>query len=330
MATVPNLNEYLAELGFDPTVTYSVPRNPSDAALAGINAFMRERLPCRSVESMGIIHVTGPAVKDHTAPLKAIGGLLTALQDGVDAIGASLMGIYTLAGALPLNVTGRTQLSMVASPMPGSVVIQVAPALSRVSDLYPDGREASLFDVEEEIDARPLADLAFDEFSSLIKGLDAEVSSEDDFVGRLTELGPRAASAMRAFCDSVDKGGLDVEFEWREPGHVPESSRLSHLEAKNAAAVIQNAEISSESVELIGVILTITMSAKDKLRIRTDEGAEITLAIGTISPADVIDVHTGDRVRITAERRTSSKAGGRQHERLIGISLEKLRAFDED
>lgn len=37
-----NLDDYLAPLGFDPTANYEVPENPSDAALAGVDAFVRE------------------------------------------------------------------------------------------------------------------------------------------------------------------------------------------------------------------------------------------------------------------------------------------------
>lgn len=329
MATMPNLDDYLSSLGFDPDVTYTVPENPADAALMGVNAFVREHSPEDDPASLGVIHITGPSVKGHTAPLKAVGTFLSALQDGVDAIGASIQGIMTSAGALPFSVTGRTQLSMVASPMPGSVVIQVAPTLDRISDLYPEGKDQSLFDLEDEIGARPLADLAFDEFSSLIKDLNVDGPDKTDFLDRLTDHGPRVASTMKAFCDSVDKGALDVDFEWEEPGRPPETSRLTHETAKHASVVIQNANIDSETIHIVGKILTVTMSQKDKLRVLTDSEQEITLSIGTISAADVVTLHPGDQVDIEAERRVSRRPGGRSYEKLIGISLQKLPGLQE-
>jgi hypothetical protein len=214
--------------------------------------------------------------------------------------------------------------------MPGSVVIQVAPTLDRMSDLYPEGKAQALFDLEEEIDARPLADLAFDEFSSLIKDLNVDGPDKTVFLDRLTDHGPRVASTMKAFCDSVDKGALDVDFEWEEPGRPPEMSNLSHETAKHASVVIQNANIESETIHIVGKILTVTMSKKDKLRILTDSEQELTLAIGTISPADVVVLHPGDQVDIEAERRVSRRPGGRSYEKLIGVSLQKLHDLQEE
>lgn len=72
MATTPNLDDYLSSLGFDPDTTYAVPENPADAALMGVNAFVREHSPGDDPASTGVIHITGPSVKGHTAPLKAV------------------------------------------------------------------------------------------------------------------------------------------------------------------------------------------------------------------------------------------------------------------
>lgn len=324
MATTPNLSEYLSSLGFDPDATYTVPENPTDAALMGVSAFVREHSPSNDPASIGTIHITGPSVKGHSAPLKSVGTLLTALQDGVDAIGAAIQGVTTSTGTLPLSVTSRTQLSMVASPLPGSVVIQVAPTIDRIEDLYPSGKDQSLFDLESEIGARPLADMAFDEFSSLIKDLDAVNPDKIEFVEKLTDFGPRVASSMKAFCDSVDKGALDVDFEWEEPGRKPETSSISHAAAKHAATVIQNANIESEMVHVVGTLLTITMSQKDKLRVLADDDKEVTIAVGSITPADAASLRTGYRVDIEAERRVSKRPGGRQYEKFVGVSAQKL------
>lgn len=330
MTTMPNLDDYLSSLGFDPNTSYTVPESPVDAALMGVNAFVREHSSKDDPASIGVIHITGPSVKGHTAPLKAVGTFLSALQNGVDAIGASIQGVMTSAGSLPFDITGRTQLSMVASPMPGSVVIQVAPTLNRMEDLYPGGKEQSLFDLEDEIGARPLADMAFGEFSSLIKELNVEGPDKIRFLNRLTDHGPRVASTMKSFCDSIDKGALDVDFEWEEPGRPPERSNLSHEAAKHASVVIQNANIDSEATHIVGKILTVTMSQKDKLRVLTDSEQEATLAIGSILPADVVSLHPGDRVDIEAERRISRRPGGRSCEKLIGVSLQKLPALQEE
>jgi len=193
-----------------------------------------------------------------------------------------------------------------------------------MEDLYPDGRDQALFDLEDKIGARPLADMAFYEFSSLIKDLNAEEPGKAEFLDRLTDHGPRVASAMKTFFDSIDKGSLDIDFEWEEPGREPEMSGLTHEAARHASVVIQNAHIVSEYIHAVGKILTITLSHKDKLRVLTDAEQEAIIATGTVSIADVVDLRLGDRVDIEAERRVSRRPGGRSYEKLIGVSLRKL------
>lgn len=320
MATTIKLNEYLASLGFDESATYDVPQNPSDASLASVNAFIREHTKDAKPASLGVIHITGPSIVENSAPVKSVGGLLTSIQGAIDAIGASLRGIRSSHGAVPAIVSGRTQMSLIASPMPGSVVIQVAPTLDKMADLYPDG--PGLFDVEEEIGARPLADLAFSEFSALIRELEQTTPDDAIFIDRLSDLGPRVASTMREFCESVDKGALDVEFEWREPGRNSETSSISHTQAKRAAKVIDDANIENEEVIIEGILLTVTTSNKDKLRILEDTGREVMITIGGISPASLFTLHTGERVIAQAERRISNRPGGRKVEKLIGVSIE--------
>lgn len=135
MATTTKLDDYLALLGFDPEATYDVPENPADAALSGVAAFVREHSAGQEPESTGIIHITGPSALGNSAPVKAVGNLLTSIQSTIDAVGASLMGNRSAEGALPSAITSRTEMSLIASPMPGSVVIQVAPSLARMDDL---------------------------------------------------------------------------------------------------------------------------------------------------------------------------------------------------
>lgn len=320
MATINDLNDYLASLGYEESNTYDVPKDPADASLASVNAFIRERSEDSEPTSLGIIHITGPSIVDNTAPVKAVGGLLTSIQGAIDAIGASLTGVRSSHGAVPSSISGRTQMSLVASPMPGSVVIQVAPTLDRTIDLYPNG--TALFDVEEELGARPLADLAFSEFSTLIRDFEQSTPDDSIFIDRLTDLGPRVASTMKEFCESVNKGVMNVDFEWSEPGKSAETSFISHNQARRAAKVIDDANIENEEVTLEGILLTVTTSNKDKLRIIEDSGKEVIVTIGDISPSSLFALHAGERVVVQAERRISSRPGGRKVEKLVGRSID--------
>lgn len=326
MATMINLDDYLTSLGYDAEATYDVPESPSDAALVGVNAFAREHSPELEPESTGIIHITGPCILGNSAPVKAVGNLLTSVQSAIDAIGASIMGNRSAGGSIPSAIAGRTQMSLIASPMPGSVVIRVAPSLARKADLYPEGQ--GLFDLEDELDAQPLADQAFIEFSNLIDELQEDDPDDSDFVEHLTDLGPRVATAMKNFCETVDKGILDLQLEWTEPNERTETARISHSHAKRAAKVITRANIENEEVAIEGLLLTVTQSEKDKLRIQKDDGREIVVAFGDISPATIYPLHTGQRVRVLAERRVSHKPGGKRSEKLIGKTVEPMAKLE--
>lgn len=321
MATSDDFASLLASLGYDSSTNYDVPDNPADAALAGIDAFIREHSDERERYSTGIIHITGPSILGNSAPVKAVGYLLTSVQNTIDAIGASIQDIKTTRGAIPIPITERTEMSLVASPMPGSIVLQVAPTMSRIEDLNPEG--PPLFDVEKEAGARPLIDIAFGEFSSLVQDLSNNKPDNPQLIDRLTNLGPRVASTMKEFCKSVDKGAIDVELKWKEPEGVQETSSLSHTYAKQAAKIIEDANIENEEVTIEGNLLTVTTSQKDKLRVSMDDGKEVVVSIEMIDAAALLSLRAGDRVQIRAERRTSSRPGGRQTEKLIGISVQK-------
>lgn len=204
--------------------------------------------------------------------------------------------------------------------MPGSVVIQVAPSLARMDDLYPEG--LGLFDAEEELDAKPLADQAFIEFSTLISELREDDPDNSQFVDHLTDLGPRVATAMKSFCESIDKGVLDLELEWTESSRKAKTASISHSHAERAARLIASANIENEEVTIEGVLLTVTQSTKDKLRILEDDGQEAVVTIGDIPPAATYPLHTGERVRIRAEKRVSRKLGGTRSEKLVGKAVE--------
>lgn len=321
MSDGPSL-DYLYSLGFNPEEDYSAPEDPMIAAGTSIKSFIREHTENVAEESVGYIHITGPAVKNNSAPLKSVAKLIASVQDGVEAIGGALEGFFSSRGRIPTEVSGRTQLSMVASPMPGSVVIQVAPTLQRELDLYPEG--PALFDVEKEADAEPLADQAIGELSDLLNELSVETPDKEQVLNRLTDLGPRAATAVKELCQSVSSSDVDVDFSWRQPGREEKKSSISAAYAKSAVALIENANIESEEEVIEGVLITITESKKDKLRVLLDSGAEEQLSIGSISPADLATVNTGDRVRITAMRSVSSRAGGRRSEKLEGVALERV------
>ena len=316
----------LKNLGYEDSVKYSLPTSGMQASIESLRAFVEKNGNETHFESMGVFHITGPAVKDNAAPLKAIGALITAIQDGIDSLGGALDGFTSLKGKIPSRITKRTEMSLIASPLPGSITLQVAPSLSREMDLKPYGE--TLFDLEE-LGFSPLADQAFNEFSTLLEELSEEGPDKTAFLDHLTSLGPRAANSMKKICDAVCSSDVDVDFTWREPGRAERKVQIDHIFAKHASTIIENANINCEEELVIGTIVTITESPKDKLRIRKDETEEdVTLALGSIDPIDLASINVGDRVEVSAIRTTSSRTGGRNTSRLEGVSISVIPKID--
>ena len=70
MTTGTEFDNYLKSLGFNSNTSYEVPEDPADAALIAVNNFAREHSEGEFATSTGIIHITGPAVTEHSAPRK--------------------------------------------------------------------------------------------------------------------------------------------------------------------------------------------------------------------------------------------------------------------
>ncbi len=331
MATTISSDSLLESLGFSKNESYDLPDDLNDFSVSSLRAFIDQSYLQHSSESSALIHITGPSVIGHSAPLRSVGDFMTQLQSTFEAVGASIEGFRALGGTIPSKIAKRTELALVASPLPGSVVLEVAPSMPRVEDFRPEG-EPALLDIETTIGAKTLADCAFEEFSNLLADLSCETPNQDAFVEHLAELGPRVASNVQSLCETVDRSQIDIDFEWRDPSKERKKVSVSHSFAKFAASVIQDAQVNVEQVHIEGVLLTVTTSEKDHLRIREDDGeglsTETVLPIGDIPPEQLYGLQPGDKVAIDAERQLFTRAGGRTRKKLIGVGISKINRLD--
>ena len=331
MGTTISPDALLESLGFSENENYDLPEDLNDLSVSSLRAFISQSYLQHSSESSALIHITGPSVVGHSAPLRSVGDFMTQLQSTFEAVGASIEGFKALSGSIPSKIAKRTELALVASPLPGSVILEVAPSMPRIEDFRPNG-EPALFDVGTPIDAKSLADCAFEELSSLLSDLSCETPDQDVFVEHLAELGPRVASNVQSLCETVDKSQIDVDFAWREPSKENKTICVSHSFAKFAASVIKDAQVNVEQIHIEGVLLTVTTSEKDHLRIK-EEGSsglsrDTVLPIGDIPPEQLYGLQPGDRVAVDAERQLFTRAGGRSHQKLVGVGISKINRLE--
>ncbi len=270
-------------------------------------------------ESLGVLHFTGPAIKGHSAPIEVIGNALANIQNVMNAIGASIKGFSSSSGQIPFNITSRTALMMVASPSQGSIVIHIQPKMNRIEDLCPN--DTPMLDIGEEFDAKPLADESFEMFIDILSSTTEESLEHEELIELLTDLGPRAASSFRAFCETLGKDGLNLDIKWQEPAQQALTSEIKHERAKLMSEFIKNAAIESDEIDIHGTLITSTLSQKDKLRILQDDGKEVTVGLGKISKSEIALVRPGEKVTIHADCKVGKYAGGRTSTTYTGISI---------
>ena len=90
----------------------------------------------------------------------------------------------------------------------------------------------------------------------------------------LSEYGQRTSSAIREFCKALDKDSLDIDLKWEETKQRSVRGEMRHGRAKYVSSVIKDATIEVDEVTFVGMLITSTMSKRDKIRIRTEDGAE--------------------------------------------------------
>lgn len=322
MATETILKELMTSHGITADDIASIDLGSAEeASERSLHAFASARFDYGSSarESMGVLHFTGPGIEGNSVPIDAIGNTLSSIQNVMNAIGASIKGFSSLKGQIPLSITERTSLVMDASPSPGSVIIRIRPKMHRIDDLYPDA--TPMLDIGEEFKTKPLADECFETFIEIMSSTVEHSPEHEKLIGLLTDLGPRASSSVKSFCETLSKDGLDLDVRWQEPARKPLKGELKNERAKTMSEFIKNAEIESEDVEIHGTLITSTLSPKDKLRILEDNDREVTVSLGKISKGEIALVRPGEKVTVRADCKIGKYAGGRTSKTYTGISL---------
>lgn len=278
---------------------------PGDLSRMSIEALLRkaEGTP-RSLESSGTLRFTGLGVVGHSANLDDIGDLSSAWQKAVTATGAALEGVKSSRGRVPDSVSLRTQLVVTASPLPGSVVLKVAPKQSPLEESEPGGQTTA-----EELARRPLADRASErlvEFLSASAGL--ESGGGDEIARQLRELGPRVSGAVGALAQVIDKTNVTLDVSWREPARRTRRVEVTPSSAKFMAQVIEGRGLDSEPVTLVGVLETISSRQRWALAVSDDL---VQFDASELSGEDLRAWNVGDRVEVTLAVALRRRGDGR-------------------
>jgi hypothetical protein len=273
--------------------------------------------PGRPGTSRGEMHLAGSGVVGHSIRLADLGGILNSFQRTVAAVGGALDGITSSRGSLPASLLQRTNLRLDAAPAPGSVRLAITPEQSPAAELYPDG-EVPLDDID-----RPLADRSLDEVIRLLRAGATSDPTAREFREEFVELGPRAASAVRAFLKIVADDDLDLNLSWREPRRPTISATLTAAEARFLEQVIANNGLDDDELNVRGIVHTISDRRPIDLEV---DGSMIRVQLGEQLPPDIHTLNVGDAVDARINVTTEQRAGG---DEVVTYTLISIARVDE-
>jgi hypothetical protein len=196
------------------------------------------------------------------------------------------------------------------SPGQGSLVFNLTPDMLPAEEVG-DGPSGAVSMFRQPEDDNQQIDNAVSKAFSLIS-LGNSLSPDlvdSQFITGMTTIGPRAAACMRDFTRTLHRSQFDVDLEWRQPQRPTARVHLGAASADLIARAIELSESDTQPVVIEGLVLTVSTVQNQQWLMRQ--------ATAIRSPSNILASHdqtigisTYDRVRITAQMKTSVSTGG--------------------
>lgn len=292
---------------------------PSDLNRMSLEGLWTSGDAARKVRSSGSIRLFGVNVRDHQARLDAAGAILVNFQRLITAAGAARRGIRTAKGPLPGEVSSLTQLKLLMSPMPGSVVFEIGPETLPEAELSAE-ESVAIFDQP----SRQFVDECFTDALGLVAvaheiGLgtsstgtpdheDGEQALDGAFEQRIADGGPRLAVAIRDFAKVIEAADFDVDLEWREPLRPTLRATMTTHDAAAVARLVVSHELDAEDETIRGSLVTI--SVLSSWQIRSIDGELTTVDASVLNAEQASGFRLGEDVTILARPKITESAGG--------------------
>jgi hypothetical protein len=235
------------------------------------------------------VRLHGPGIPGHEIPVREAAGILTALQETIASIGQVLTHQPTAHGRIHLAVLNATELRLTPEMSMGSVIFHLAGV----------GEEVSGDEAAELTGSDTLVDIALGQFFMLLERSDAARIETTELAEELRRFGPRTAKHLSDLVERVMKDEIDMDLTWRAPhGH----RRHTALERGAALAIsdaIKRNKVETTTVELTGVLVTVSMVMKAELL--TEDHGRLKLSVEPEQAAS-LGPFFDKRVTVSAEQ----------------------------
>lgn len=263
-------------------------QDADDLARLSIESFRAERSPLRRDASAGALRLTGAGIEGHSGAIDGIAEALRNFQRLILATGLSSVGHTSLRGQPPADVVAKTRLNLNGSPMPGSLVLQIMPAMSPSDEITPDGQGEFFNDRQTQ-----LVDTAMKDALGLLEegrqiGPDADATA---FLSDVAAHGPRVASTLRDFSLSLVKFEFEPDLSWTQPRQPRVRTRLKIAELAHIGELIASRKLEREPTTVRGVLRTVSEISAWQVEL---DGKEIVKIDAKLIPtSDTATLRTG-------------------------------------
>lgn len=278
-------------------------QDADDLARMSIETLRAENGLLRRDASSGSLRLAGDGISGHAGALDGIADALRNFQRLVLATGLAAKGHTSLRGQPPSDVVAKTRLSLNGSPLPGSLVLQIVPAMPPVHELAPDGQPGLFGDDQAE---PQLVDTAMKDALGLLDdgrqlGPDADTSG---FLARIRQYGPRVATTLRDFSTGLVRSGFEPELTWTQPRQPRLRTRLTTAELVHIEELIASRELEREPTTLRGTLRTVSEISAWQLEVTEGEIVKIDAKKIPVSETETLRTGIAISVEVTVTEET--------------------------
>ncbi|MGB3476403.1 MAG: hypothetical protein WBA69_16640 [Mycobacterium sp.] len=300
-------------------------QTPGDVSRMSFEALAADLSIVRALPSLGVLRFSGVGVMHSAAPLSEVTRALHHFQRLTTAIAAAEDGDKELGKQASAAVSRRSRLMIAGSPGQGSLVFDLMPE-SSPADEVGDGPQGAVSMFREPSDDDQQIDHAVVEAINLLtKGNDLSPElTGSDFIDGIVELGPRTAACMRDFTRTVHRSQFDVDVEWRQPQRATARVHVGAGRADLIARAIELSKSDTQPVVIEGRVLTVSTVQSQQWLIEPSDGDPVAIKHAGIPHEQTVGIATYDRVRITAQMKTSVTTAGVSKTTYEGLTVERL------
>lgn len=207
------------------------------------------------------LRLHGAGVEGHDVAARLATSVIWRMQEVVTAVGASILGRSTSAGAVSADIQRATELKMTPNVGAGSVVFTLVPR---------DVDDAGLVDRAQGGDGGEhgtLLERSLGKTLDLITTVARDDPNDQHALQEIQSFGPRARAHLLALSKSLLAGRVDVDADWLSTRGTSKRATLDRRAASTLERVSRESYKRHEIEDLTGYLVTVSSEERQSLRL---------------------------------------------------------------